>query len=426
LERKRAILADDPGLGKTRQALLAARGRTLIISPAMLRRTWQQEQERWAPELDITWVSYSDLCHRVADKAGRLSKVMPLPRPQYRQAWDTVICDEAHYLKGRATAWTRAVLWLAERCNRLYLLTGTPVPNWAHEIYMPLRLLHPKAHEVRSYWRWVETWFNIWKPEWGGHKVLGLKKGVTWEAFVRGNRLHTDLLRRTREQVLPDLPPLTETTLELEMTLSQAKLYRSLKKDYLAWTDSGHEVSAWSAGGLHTKLMQITTGPEVLDPMARPGCKAGAVEQLLEERRHQPTVIFTHFRATAEFLWGVAHGLGIAVGIVTGGHGPAAREGVLEQFRTGEITVLVGTLDTLAEGLTLTQADTCILVEHSWRPSRNEQAMRRLHRIGQSRPVTVIHLVTAGTVDVGMQSLLSKKSDQQASLLTAAEFARLL
>jgi SNF2 family DNA or RNA helicase len=83
--------------------------------------------------------------------------------------------------------------------------------------------------------------------------------------------------------------------------------------------------------------------------------------------------------------------------------------------------VLVGSLDVLAEGLTFTQADLCIFVEKSPKTYRNEQAARRIWRMGQTRPVTVYDYVTPGTVDEGLRRLIADKAEDQLRTLTAAQ-----
>jgi SNF2 family DNA or RNA helicase len=420
LTQGRAILGDDPGLGKTNQCLLAAQGRTLIIAPAMLRQVWFDEIEKWRPDLDAQVISYSLLCRR----NGR--RVLAYPRPEYDLPWDTLIADEAHYLKARDTKWTQAFHRLSLKVRRLYLATGTPIPNWAHEIYTLLLFTPPGDRRFSNYRRWLLSWFDTWNPPWGGLKILGLKRGVTWDDFARGNDLNHCFLRRTREEVLPDLPPLTEQTLLVDMTPAQAKFYAKLKRDYLAWTESGARVSAWSAGGLHTKLAQASTGVEVLDLQAPPGGKLLAVRDLFLDRKHVPMVLFTQFRATARQVEQLAEAEGRRCARIDGSMSMTYRQFAIKMFQTGQLDTLVGTIGTISEGLTLTAADTCVFVERSWRPSQNEQAMRRLHRIGQTRPVTVIHLVTHDTVDERMLKVLAKKDDQIVNLLTAAEFARLL
>lgn len=423
---ERAILGDDPGLGKTNQCLLAAQGRTLIVAPAMLQQIWADEIQMWHSSLDYTITSYSSLCRRAPDSQGHMSRVLPLPRHEFNADWDTIICDEAHYLKARDTKWTQAMRRLSVQTDRLYLATGTPVPNWAHEIYMLLLLIHPKDQRFTNYRRWLRHWFDTWNPPWGGMKVQGLKKTYTWEQFAKGNSLDSCFLRRTREEALPDLPPLTEQTIRLEMTPAQRAFYKKLKKSYIAATEGGATISAWSDGGLHTKLAQATTGVEILDPASPYGCKMSAVADLFSDRHHMPLVLFASYRETVRQINKLANSVGRRCGMIHGEMTMSARMQTVKDFRTGQINTIVGTLGTLAEGFTLVEADTCIFVERSWRPSRNEQAMRRLHRIGQTRPVTVIHLLTADSIDDRMTKLLDKKDDQTVKMLTAAEFARLL
>lgn len=419
----RALLADDPGLGKTAQGLLAAEEPVLIVAPAMLHGTWADEIAKWRPDLDYTWVSYSSLCRR----EGR--RVLPVPREQYDREWGTIIFDEAQALKNRRAKQTKAALAL--RARRMYLVTGTPVPNWAEELYMPLRLLHDRDdRRFTSYWRWLETWFATWKPPWGGTQVLGLRGGRSWQEFAAENDLDRLMLRRLREDVLKDLPPLTETTVTVEMGTEQRAAYDGLVADYCAWVDeTGEEVMAFSDGGRYVKLAKATTGLATLvdDPELEKGsCKLDALRELLEERDGSPVVVFTHFRSTALAAIRAGEAAGRRCGLIMGGIPQTTRDALIRQFQAEELDLLVGTLGSLSEGVTLTRADTCIFVERSWRPTQIEQAMRRLHRIGQNRPVTVIHLTTENSLDQRIAALLKAKNAQQLAVLTAAEFAGLL
>jgi SNF2 family DNA or RNA helicase len=428
----RALLADDPGLGKSAQALLAAEPPLLIVSPAMLHGTWQDEVEKWRPDIGRTWVSYSSLCAR----DGHAVDVRP--REQYQREWGSIIFDEAHYLKNRKAKWTKASLDLATRTDRLMLLTGTPIPNWAYELYMPLRLLHDQGDSLfSSYWRWIEAWFTWWTPPYGGanyRQIGGLRQGVSWEDFAEANGLDRLMLRRLRDDVLKDLPPLTEQTIMVPMPAAQRKAYDELKKDYFTYVeDAGAEVAAFSDGGLHIKLAKVTTGlptlidqPEMIAAARGVSCKIDALRELLEEREGSPVVAFCHFRTTAKCIALLGQTLGRSVGVIMGGVPQKQRDTLVREFQAGRIDLLVGTLETLGEGVTLTRSSTCIFVERSWRPSKNEQAMRRLHRIGQGAPVSVLHIVTENSLDQRILALLAAKTQQQMQALSAADFAGLL
>jgi SNF2 family DNA or RNA helicase len=436
----RALLADEPGLGKSAQALLAATEPLLIVSPAMLHGTWQDEVARWRPDIGRTWVSYSSLCAREGHK------VIAEPREQYRCKWGTIIFDEAHYLKSRKAKWTKAAIDLATRTDNLVMLTGTPIPNWAHELYIPLRLMHQKGDtDFSSYWRWVERYFTWWTPPYGGEnyrQIGGLKAGISWEDFAEENDLDRLMMRRLRDEVLKDLPALTEQTVVVPMTTAQRKAYDELKKDYFTFVaesagvgdgEAGTEVAAFSDGGLHIKLAKVTTGlptlvdePEMLVARARVSCKIDALRELLEEREGSPVVVFCHFRSTAQCIELLGQNLGRRTGLIMGGVPQAQRNEMVRSFQCGDIDLLVGTLGTLAEGVTLTRSSTCIFVERSWVPNKNEQAMRRLHRIGQTAPVSVIYIVTQDSLDQRILALLTAKTHQQMQALSAADFAGLL
>lgn len=435
----RALLADEPGLGKSAQALLAAETPALIISPAMLSGVWEEEAALWRPGWehgeDWEWISYSSLCERVSSvsESGRkTSKALDRAKWQLRgREWKTIIFDEAHYLKSRKSKWTKAALGL--HSDRVILLTGTPIPNWSHELYVLLRVLHgTKNPEYRSYWRFIETWFSWWSPPWGDgrqREISGLRGGVTWEDFARGTGLDRLMLRRLRDDVLRNLPPLTEQTILVKMGKSQRKAYDDLKRDYFTFVkDAGEEVAAFTDGGLYMKLAKATTGlPTLLEtPTLSGSAKLDALKELLEEREGSPVVVFAHFRKTASACAELGENIGRKVAVVMGGMPQDERVDKVRAFQSGELDMLVGTLGTLSEGVTLTKADTAIMVEHAWRPSQNEQAMRRLHRIGQNRPVSVIHLVTEDSLDQKILALLAAKQSQQIAALRAAEFASLL
>lgn len=411
-KNKRAFLADDPGLGKSAQLIYASEGATLIVAPAMLKGTWQDELEKWADNPErFTWTSYHQL-HK------------------QKQRWDTVIFDESHYLKNHKAKWTGTAQKL--KTDHTFLATGTPVPNWAHELFTTIKMLHQDNADQtrwRSRWRWIETWFQTWQPPWGGVQIQGLRPGLTWEQFYAGNDLNQLMLRRKRDDVLKDLPPLTEQYISTPMVSAQRKLYNELKEEYLAWVEeTGEEVAAFSSGGLHIKLAKIQTGICTIDPSVSKlhSNKLEVLRELLEERAGNPTLVVAHFRNTAASIGGMLDSMGLRWKAIVGGASQVSRDRSRDEFQSGQLDVLVGTLDSISEGLTLTRADCCIFVERSWKPYKNEQAMRRIHRIGQTRPVSIIYLVTENALDAKISKLLKAKLDQQALVLSAGQLRGML
>lgn len=413
LRAKRAILADDMGLGKTAQALMAARGKTLVIAPAAFEGIWDDAIDTWRgqldPSLDLWFSSYNTITKR-----GEGGTTYAAPRSELKVQWDTIIADEAHYLKGRKTKWTQAATRL--KSERLYLLTGTPIPNWSHEIFMSLRLLHPGDSRFSRYWDWVIDWFDTWDPPWGGTKINGLRKDRTWEQFYTANGLDGRWMRRLFDDVMAELPPLTQQSMLLDMLTKQKQVYKQVEKEMYAQLESGHEIMAWSQGGIYTKLHKLSTGVEVEDPHTRNSNKLDMLEDLINQRGDRATLVLCRFRRTVEE---VARRLGPETLQITGATPLGQRHPLIEQYQGGEGRVLVATIDTVAEGYTLTRADCAIFVERHPRPTKNQQAAGRIRRIGQTKPTQQIDLLSKHSVDIKFSEMLQEKTNDQMAAMRA-------
>lgn len=428
-------LADEPGLGKTRQLLLAAEGRTLVVAPALALSAgvWDDEHAKWRPDLDLTCVPYTSLCRMervpsAKDPTKLVNHMTELLRPEYKGHWDTIIFDEAQYIKGRKTNWTIASKKL--HADQVFLASGTPIPNWADEVFTALQLLRPtdatSGGLLGSYWRWAAEWFRIGSDGFSTHAILGPLDDTDagWARFFREN-FGSRFLMRMRDDVLKDLPPLTETPLHLAMSPAQAKVYKQLKKDYIAWTEDGHEISTFSTGGLHTKLVQVATGLELLDPQAPTSPKFKHFEDRVRDQA-QPSLAVGAFRMTARVAYRCAQRVGKRPVLVIGGMSNRERKEAIDGFKDGKYDVLCATAFAIAESLTLTQADTVHMLERTYVPTKNLQVVRRVHRIGQTRPVSVIQYITEKSVDSAALKTIGKKTDQQVRALSAREFAGML
>lgn len=420
----RGLLADPPRTGKTCQLLRASEGKTLVIAPPHLQGTWADEHEKWTPDLDLTFSGYQSVARRFENKQGRMLRTMPYPKIELRGPWDTVICDESHNLTNPKADWTGAVSRIPS--ERLFLATGTPIPHWASNLLVPLRLLYPGDKRFTNVRRWQKTWFKVWEPPWGGVQVGDLKDGIEWSDFWAGNGLDGPDGRMLQRDV--DLGvPFTENHIEVTMTLPQARAYKQLKREYVTWCeDTGEEVSAWSDGGLHTKLHQLSTGLDVVAPPARGSGKLQVVRELMEASRGRPTLLFCQYRQTARCLEADCIDGGFSVGAIHGGVAQSDRDARRRAFQAGELDVLIGTLATVSEGLTFSRASSEIFVEHSWTPWRNDQAIKRAMEAGKTAHVDVTHLWTKDTIDAHMKPALAAKTAHQVEALTAREFRGLL
>ena len=399
--------------------------------------TWSNEVARWSDDPSrFTVTAYSRLNHRNGRKA------VPRLKDEFKRDWDTVVFDEAHYLKSRDSIRTQVSLQLSKRAERVYLASGTPVPNWAHELFIPLQILRPEdaraGMELGSYWRWVETWFRTSRSPFSQHSLeIGRLKGCTSACAKRSpdnpcehfaifsqTNLRGQMLRRLRDDVLQDLPELDHQVVQVPMTATQWREYRSMKRSYIAEVDD-HEVIAWSAAAKHTNLDRMTTSLGMLN--GEPLKHSGKFDRLAADlsERTRPTVVVAHYRDSVSGAAQVAEKLGMSVEVIYGGTPGTERERIIRQFQAGEVEVLVGSFDTISEGLTLTAADTIILLELSYKAARNQQVIRRIHRIGQESSCLVLEYQATGPsgqrcLDTNKRALIDEKISNSSHALTAS------
>ena len=442
----RGLLADEPGLGKSRSALegLAGADRVLIVAPSLVLQAgvWDDEVELWGSDDTRYFASpYSMLNDRIKTGKGSGTRPVKRLRPEWRGHWDALIVDESHYIKGRDTSWTWAVDQIAKNSDSLLLMTGTPIPNWAHEVFTLLRTIYPdEAHPGRKYgsfWRWAEQWFDTSPTRFSnGNPVVGDMLACTpacgrrdsddpcehYVAFARDN-FGERYMRHLRADHL-DLPPLRFQDINTPLDLDARRAYKELKKDF-ATSVRGNEVLAWSQGAKNVMMDKLTTSPWLLHKEGEP--HGGKFEYLRKDlqARDEPTLVLAHYRDSVEGANRVAASIGKRTAYVHGGTSDKQNAAAVKAFKRGRLDVLVGSLETLAEGLTLTIANEAIFVERSYKPSRNTQATYRIHRMGQTQACTIRRYITPNSVDQNKEKLLTAKTDHQMRTLTAAEFARI-
>ena len=443
----RGLLADEPGLGKSRSALegFAGAEKVLIIAPNLVAETgvWHDEVEAWGDDdTEYHLATYTNLNHRIKGPKGGTKPTKKLA-DQWRKHkhWDAIILDEAHYIKGRDTTWTWAVKQLSRRADNMALLTGTPIPNWSHEAFMLLQMIYPEkayaGRELGSFWNWAESWFDCEPNPHGGSrsKVVTELLGCTpkcsrrapddpckhYRRFTEAN-FGDHYMRHLRSQHL-DLPPIEFRDERTPFDAFTRKAYRELRKDFA--TDLGeHEILAWSTGAKNVLLDKMTTSPWLLTKEGEP--RGGKLEYLRRDlgRIPEPVLVLAHYRDSVEAATRVAASVGRRAAFIHGGTTDLQNARIVRDFKAGNLDVLVGSLETLAEGLTLTVASTAIFLERSYKPSRNTQATYRIYRLGQDKPCTIIKYLTPDSIDTGKEKLLAIKTDHQMRTLTAADFIR--
>jgi SWI/SNF-related matrix-associated actin-dependent regulator 1 of chromatin subfamily A len=398
LSRKYGILADDMGLGKSAQALVAARefgARTVIVCYNYVKGVWAPKGEiaKWWPEAEV-WVARGTKPETIPDSARVILINYDILHAWVHQInfWGgenfTLLVDEAQALIGETSRRGKAIRAL--EATRRYFLTGTPMPNRVRDLYPILDALCPG--------RFGETFFNFGTRYCDGHKeeIPALGKtvynfdGISHEGEL-SSRLSWVMLRRTKSQVALQLPSKTRQIVWLETGKKRAK----------AWEGSD------LGGG--AKLIRA-----ILDRAADAKLKP-ALEVVLSQGARGRVVAFCFRRAVAEAVCDAARGAGLASGIVLGGLTPKARAKQIEAVSRAKAGVLAVTIDSTASGVDFSWASVGLVLELSHEPHKLLQLESRLHRWGQKDPVLIQYLCARGSVDeIICERVISKLDSEEA------------
>ncbi len=413
--RGRCILGDDMGLGKTVQTLAAAellareRGieRVLVVAPASVKYQWETEIRK-----------YTDRPVQVIE--GTIEQ----RRAQYRQptfyrlinyeqsvrdldelnAWqpDLIVLDEAQRIKNWESKTSRAVKKL--RSRYALVLTGTPLENKLEELYSIVQFVDDRR---------LGPAFQFLHD----HRVLdgdGRLLGYRNLEKIR-EKLQPILLRRTRAEVLTQLPARTDNIVYVEMAEAQRGPYaehqhtlaRLLQKKYLTEVDRRRILACV------TNLRMLCGSTWLVDRTTNVSPKLEELGELLGELLgHDPgrkVVVFSQWELMLHKAAEVVEGLGLGYAMLHGTIPGPQRRKLLERFRDeAECRVFLST-DAGGTGLNLQTADTVINLEVPWNPAVLEQRIARVHRMGQHRPVQVFNLVMRDSIEERVLRVLQQK-----------------
>jgi SNF2 family DNA or RNA helicase len=412
--RGRCILGDDMGLGKTAQALAAIellareRGieRVLVVAPASVKYQWGWEIRKFTDRPVQVIEGGQD------DRLGQYGQQTFYRLVNYEQvlrdrdalnAWnpDVIVLDEAQRIKNWESKISRAVKKL--RSRYAFVLTGTPLENKLEELYsiaqfVDDRRLGPPFQFLHEHRRLDEH-----------GRLLGYRNLDR----IR-EKLAPILLRRTRAEVLHQLPARTDNTLFVEMTPQQRGPYeeqrvalaRLLQKKVLTDLDRKRILCCV------TNLRMLCASTWLFDKTTNVSPKleefAELMRELGEEDGHK-AVVFSQWELFLEKAAEVLQALGIGHAFLHGRVPARSRGSLLKRFAgEADCRVLLST-DTGGAGLNLQVADTVVNLEIPWNPAVLEQRIARVHRMGQSRPVRVIHLVTRNSIEERVLKALDVK-----------------
>ena len=408
------ILADDMGLGKTLQTIAFLAGhmddasRVLILAPASLIYNWQDEFQRFAPQLDVA-VVYGSKSEREAILA-KGHQILVTSYASFRQdmedyqeakQFDYLILDEAQVMKNSQT---KIAQQLREfEVGNCFALSGTPIENNLAEIWSIFQIILPGL-------------------------LPGKLEFGKWTAQQVARSIKPFVLRRKKEDVLQELPDLIEVNVLNELTDSQKAIYLAQLQQMQASISGATEAEINRRkieilSGI-TRLRQICDTPKLF--METYQGDSGKLESLrdlllqLKEGQHR-VLIFSQFRDMLDLIEVDLEGLGISSYKLTGSTPASQRQTMTRAFNAGSRDAFLISLKAGGVGLNLTGADTVILVDLWWNPAVEAQAISRAHRMGQTQKVEFFRLITKGTIEEKIQALQETKKNLVTAVLDGNE-----
>lgn len=428
--RMGALLADDMGLGKTLQTLsfleiLRAQdqlGRVMIVVPSSLIYNWQSEVNKFTPDLPLVLFSAKD-----KDKIGQrlesqTSTVLIVTYGllmehsdflnQYK--WNVTIFDEAQNLKNISTKRTGTARTLVSDFK--VALTGTPMENHYGEFYSLLDILVPGS--LGSLEDFRKQYVN---PD------ILLKSDLDYLKL----KVKPLMLRRTKKEILSQLPDKQETKVSIAFEERQKEIYRDIALSYNNSIKTSLEVETEGTLQLQMLTALLRLRQACSDPSALPNVKYDRippkletlVESLLEiTDSGESALVFTQFLKTLERTVHVLKEKGIQVFSLHGGLSSVQRQKILSDFQnSSQGSVLVMTLKTGGVGLNLTKASYVFHLEPWWNPSVENQATDRAHRLGQTKAVQVYRYIMHESLEEKIEILKENKGRKFQALFTDVE-----
>src|SRR5712671_4924160 len=406
--RGRVVLADDMGLGKTIQAIAGAellrrrRGieRVLVVAPASVKYQWKTEIEKFCnlpAQVIDGLMPYRKKLYASPTFFNLTSYELVLKdiEDMHNMRPDLIILDEAQRIRNWATATARTIKQLKSRYA--FVLTGTPLENKLEELYSVVEFVD--GRRLGPAFRFLHE-----------HRVEDEKGHLLG---YRGlDRIHDQLapvlLRRTRQEVLKDLPPRTDQVFHVPLTPEQAEPY---------WEQSeilGQLMHKWQRQKWLSEIdlrrvlcclqnmRMLCNSTFLYDKRTHHSPKLEEFREIIREltvEENRKVVVFSEYERMTFLAGEELRKMGIGFVSLHGGVPSRQRGALIEKFKSDpECKVFLST-DAGGVGLNLQAASAVINFEPPWNPARLEQRVGRVHRFGQTQPVQVIHLLTDNSIE---------------------------
>ena len=419
-EKGRTFIADEMGLGKSLQAISTVEYTgnypALIVAPASLLIDWETKimdalddrsvqivtGRKDTPDLnaDFVIIGYPNLSHHKNVLA--------------KHGFNSLILDESHYCKNKDAARTKAARYIADKIpadGNVLLLTGTPITNKPAE-YAPQLQIIDQIDKFGGLWAFYKRYCGAFKDRWGHWHIDGANN---LEELQNTLRQHC-YVRREKEEVLTDLPPIMYNTVTTEMPRKFQSEYNKAVYDLQEWYSNQKEQLAIAEGKNPTaarikahfatqnfeEIIQMTA-LRVITARAKIDSAVEWVKNANDQG--EKVVVAAHHREIVQSLSAELGGL-----MIIGGQKPEVTEADKERFMNDPDAMnIVISVTAAAHGHTLTAASNMLMVEPPWTPALYRQACARIHRIGQTKTASIHNLVIPGTIDTHVYNRLQEK-----------------
>jgi len=425
VEHGRAINGDDMGLGKTIQSLSAVETVNaypcIIVCPASLKLNWANEIRKWLPNrtwaiyegrngnggtaADFVIINYDILADNmetastiVRSRNGKPKTVVKVTGIGDLPSPSALIIDESHYIKEQSSRRTKAVTFLAAKVpngNPVFLLTGTPLLNDRSRELVPqllaLGYLTEEGGHDNSVGKFLYRYCDP-QPSARGTEFNGHTNDAELASWLR----QTCLVRRTKEQVLTELPPKQRAQQFTQLSAADMRVYNQLKD----------EAAKYAKKTKAEQLVFMTKVKRAIGIAKIPAAITWIEDFLLTGRQ---LVVFAYHKEVQDALINALRNSGHEVTQILGGQSTKVTEEQKAKFMSGESNVMVASLKAAKEGHTLTSAHNVFVPELNWTPGEHNQAEDRTHRIGQTLPVMIWYLLSTNTIDNSLFDRIERK-----------------
>jgi SNF2 family DNA or RNA helicase len=468
---KRALLADEPGLGKTAQAIRALKRLkeqgedvfpAMIVCPNTLKKNWEREFQRWWPEvttqvikgtagqrkkqfdiavesnLDVVIINWESLrshsrlapygsvaltrCSACGghDESVSETRCEVHLRELNQIAFKAVVADEIHRSKDPKSKQTRA-LWSATGGAPIrFAMTGTPIANDVVDLWPILHWLSPKDWPSKT--KWIERMIDTMLNAFGGMLVIGVKPHMQEEFY---KTINPHMRRMLKAKVLPWLPEIMRERRDVEMSTKQKKAYVQMRDHMIAELEDGGAVTAPSILTQTTRLNQFanacaelvlheSTG-ELKVVLSDPSCKVDALMSDIKANDfgEDSVAVCAVSRQLIYLLSNAMTKAGINHGLITGAQNEDERQKAIDDFQSGRIKWILFTAQAGGVGVTLTAARRLIMLQRPWSLVDYKQALDRVHRIGSEihDSIIITDYITEDSIEERVIQVLETKAE---------------